>query len=79
MSSNLSNIKYPSVHPGSASDNSSDVARTRAIQRRTRSNGIRATLVGEKQNKTSNDNGKSSGDSSSRTYFHRRFFGYKAN
>jgi len=79
MSTNLGKIKYPHVHPGSTSDNSSDTARTRAIQRRTRSNGSRSVLLGQKPNKTSNSNGKSSGDSSSRTYFLKQFMGYKAN
>ncbi len=79
MSTNLSNIKYPHSNPSSTADNTSSSARTRAVLRRTRTNGARATLIGEKQNNVSNSNGKSSADSSSRTYFHRRFLGFRSN
>ena len=79
MSTNLSNIRYPHSNPSSTADNTSSSARTRAVLRRTRTNGVRSTLIGEKANTVCNSNGKSSADSSSRTYFHRRFLGFRAN
>lgn len=89
--SQLSNSKYPHANPGSTADTSSSNALTRAVQRRTTgvnrsidstgaSTNTRATLLGEKPNPSIlNESGRTTGDSSSRTYFQRRLLGFKFN